>query len=320
MIRIAQAASSEYGTEWGVPPNQRRTGVTKEKPWGNLDGELNIIPFATNNWTAVFRPINEKIADKIAWIMQRAVMNGSFLGYGQNNGQYPRTGVFDALMEMSDPDPLEIKVLCNCDCSSLSGAAIYFAGVYEPRLRNMNTSTERSLLLGTGQFLELRDQVLLQSGKGLRRGDVLWKQGHTAVVLDTDDSLITTPCRTANCVSCNLRTGPGTENKIIKALPCGKRVDLISTASNGWGQVKVDGLIGYISPKYYEPLPTTKATADLWLRKDAGTSAEKIIVIPKGATVYLNGEKKRVGLTYWYGSIYAGHEGFASGKYLEVKK
>ena len=55
MIRIAQAASSEKGTAYGSPPNQLRTGVTADKPYGNLDGELNIIPFYPSGWKAVFR-------------------------------------------------------------------------------------------------------------------------------------------------------------------------------------------------------------------------------------------------------------------------
>ena len=50
MIRIGQASSSEINTPsnpgiFGIPPNQLRTGVTQAKPEGNLDGELNIIPF-----------------------------------------------------------------------------------------------------------------------------------------------------------------------------------------------------------------------------------------------------------------------------------
>lgn len=317
MIRIAQAASSEYFNKWGEPPNQRRTGVTKAKPEGNLDGELNVVAFGNSGWTSVFRPVDEKTADKIAWIMERAVMNGSFIGYGQNNGAYPRTGVFDALMNMAAPDPFAIRVLCNCDCSSLVGAACYYAGVYNPAFRNMNTSTERMQLLQTGQFIELKDKELLQSAKGVRRGDIYWKNGHTCVALDTDTTLTTIPCKVANCVTCNLRTGPGTENKIIKELPAGKRIDLISTASNGWGQVKVDGVIGYVSPKYFIELPVTRAKGDCWLRKDAGTDYKGLIVIPKNARVYLNGDMKKVGLTPWYGVVYADREGFASGKYIK---
>ena len=317
MIRIAQAGSSEYFTKWGVPPNQRRTGVTKDRPGGNMDGELNISPFAGNGWQAVFRPVKTAVADKLAWIMERAVENGKYFGYGQNNGQYPRTGVFDAMMELSDPDPMDVKVLCNCDCSSLAGAAAYYAGVYEPKLRNMNTSTERDILLKTGEFVEITDPELLQSAKGVKRGDIFWKVGHTCVAIDTDETSNTVPCRIANCKTCNLRTGPNTSYKVIRTLEAGERVELISRASNGWGQVSWKGIIGFVSNKYFEPLPTTKATGDVWLRKDAGTKAAQIIVIPKGATVYLTGASKKVGLTPWYECIYVGKLGWASGKYIK---
>lgn len=318
MIRLAQAASSEYFSKWGEPPNQRRTGVTDAKPEGNMDGELSVVPFADSGWTHVFRPIDEKIADKIAWFMEQAVKNWRYIGYGQNNGKYPRTGVFDACMEMSEADPYFISTLCNCDCSSLTGAACYFSGVYAPQLRNMNTSTERQMLMQTGQFVEIRDTELLRSGRGVRRGDIYFKVGHTCVAIDTDLRTEFVPARVTNCIKCNLRSGNGTEYSIIKEITGGKRVDMVSRASNGWAQVRVDGTFGYISPKYYEILPTATVRGDCWMRKDAGTKAKQIIVIPKNATIYLTGNTKKVGLTMWYGCVYAGKEGYASGKYVNA--
>ena len=264
MMRLAQAASSEYFSAWGVPPNQRRTGVTKAKPEGNLDGELNIVSFYSG-WTACYRATDAAIAEKIAWIMERAVANGSYIGYGQNNGNYPRTGVFDTLAKISDRDPAKISTLCNCDCSSLVGAATYYAGVTDSKLKDMWTGSMRSVLLGTGKFVEITDTVLLQSGKGLKRGDILWKKGHTAVALDTDLTTDTTPCRIANCKACNFREGPGTEYGIIDALSVGTRVDLVSTASNGWAQMIYAGTYGYISPKYYAVLPSVAGcTERMW--------------------------------------------------------
>lgn len=38
----------------------------------------------------------------------------------------------------------------------------------------------------TNAFVKLTDKDMLKSGKGIRRGDILWKSGHTAVALDTD--------------------------------------------------------------------------------------------------------------------------------------
>ena len=322
MIRLAQAASSEYFGKYGTPPNQRRTGATEANPGGNMDGELNVVNFATNGWQAVFRANNEKIAERIAWIVTRAVMNGSHVGYGQaslasDGGKYPRTGVFDALMQMADPDPMAITTLCNCDCTSIMGAAVYFAGVHEPALRTMWSGSQRALLLGTGQFTELTDQELLQSAVGVKRGDIFWKPGHTAVAIDTDSTPSYIPCWTVNCKAVNLRNGPGTEYAIVKELPCGVILDYVSTSKDGWMQVRYKGQFCFISTKYCAILPTATATDDVWLRKEPKVSKEtELIVIPKGATVYITGETKRPLLTTWYRAFYAGKEGWTSGKYI----
>ena len=316
-MRIAQAASSEYFSAWGEPPNQRRTGVTKDNPGGNLDGELNIVKFY-GPWEMVFRPNNTVLAEKIAKFMEEAVKNGSYIGYGQNNGKYPRTGVFDALKTSGHSNPKEIKTLCNCDCSSLVGAAVYFAGVKQTALRDMWTGSMRSVLKSTGYFTELTDQTLLQSGQGIKRGDILWKTGHTAVALDTDPKQETVPAVIWNCSACNMRSGPGTNNKILKTLHPGDIVTLVSTASNGWGQIKVGSTYGFVSPLYYKTLPQMTATGNVWLRKGAGTTSDKVIVIPQGAKPYVTGETKKVLLTTWYRAVYAGKNGWASGKYLKA--
>lgn len=323
MIRLAQAASSEYFNKYGTPPNQRRTGATADNPGGNMDGELNVVNFATNGWTAVFRCTNDTMADRIAWIVLQAVRNGAFIGYGQGSlasdgGRYPRTGVFDALYKISSPDPMLINTLCNCDCSSLVGAAVYFSGIFEPKLRDMWTGSEREILMGTGKFIELNDPELLQSAKGVKRGDIYWKPGHTAVAIDTDTTLTFIPARTANCKACNLREGPGTEYKVIMELPNGALIDYISRSENGWAQVRVKGKFGYVSPKYYEILPTETATGDCWLRKEPKVSKEtELIVIPRGAKPSVTGNAKKVGLTTWKECVYASKIGWASGKYIK---
>lgn len=316
MIRIAQAASSEYFSAWGVPPNQRRTGVTKDNPGGNMDGELNVVAFY-GPWEKVFRPVNSVIADRIAYIMEETVRNGAYGGYGQNNGQYPRTGLFDLLLKMDKPEPMKIKTLFNVDCSSSSGAAIYFAGVRDKRLRDMWTGSAREILLSTGEFVELSDQTLIQSAVGIKRGDVLWKTGHMAICLDTDGNQETEPFKVWYCKSCNLRTGPSTLDDIIKTLHPGDIVEKISTADNGWIQVKAGNDIGYLSTRFYKALDTLTSTFPTWLRSDCVIDEKtEIIVIPEGATVYITGETRKVGGRIWYKAIYAGKTGWASSRYL----
>lgn len=326
MLRLAQAASSENFSEYGTPPNQRRTH-------GKLDGELNIVNFY-GGWQYVFRPKDEKVADHIAWLMEGAVENGSYIGYGQDSlksdgGKYKRTGVFDALFNMSDPDTRKIKSLCNCDCSSLVGACVYGTASIEPKfylpeLRTMWTGTERDILMGTGAFIELTDPLLLELGTGLKRGDIMLKEGHTAVAIDSDDHHDTFPVMITNCSKSRIRSGPGVEYETLCIVSNGEIYEAEGTAldSDGFPWYRVhfnDGIemIGYTSSAYAMPLPQGICRADTWLRKDAGTSGKQIIVIPKGAKPYFTGKKKKVGIRTWYECVYGGHQGWASG--LNVK-
>lgn len=180
-IRIAQAASSETFTKYGTAPNQRRTGATVTNPGGNLDGELNVEKFA-GGWEAVYRPKDSKVAESIANFMMSAVANGSHIGYSQDAS---RVGVFDECKKMILPNPAMITKLVNCDCATLVGAAIYFSGIKLDTLRKLCTWEMDDVLMKSGKFLKLTDKNLLQEGVGIKRGDILWKTGHTAVSLDT---------------------------------------------------------------------------------------------------------------------------------------
>ena len=64
MIRIAQASSAEDFGRYGIAPNQRRTGASRTRPEGNLDGELNVVEWY-DGWEAVYRPIDPMIAERI---------------------------------------------------------------------------------------------------------------------------------------------------------------------------------------------------------------------------------------------------------------
>ena len=318
MLRLAQAASSELGTRYGTPPNQLRTP-------GKMDGELNVTKFY-GGWKYCFRAKDKAIAEKIAWMMEGAVENGDHFGYGQDSlksdgGKYPRTSAFDALFKMTKPDPRRVTTLVNCDCSSSAGFSVYFAGIYEPKLRTMWTGTEREILMGTGKFVEITDPLLLQLGTGLRRGDILLMDGHTAIAIDDDDHHYTFPVRIERCSKSRVRSGPGTEYITMQIVSNG---DILNAEGNAydsdgfpWYRIQLDDMIGYTSSAYASPLPEGRCVADTWLRRDAGKENQKIIVIPKGAKPYLTGATKTVSLRTWYECIYGGHRGWASG--LNVK-
>lgn len=323
MLRLAQAASSEYGTEYGTPPNQRRTGVTKSKPGGNMDGELNIVQFY-GGWSAVFRPKDDSLAEDIAWMMTRVVENGKYGGYGQDSlaedgGKYKRTGLFDELVKLKQklPDPMAIKNLYNCDCSSSTGAVVYHCGVKDIRLRNMWTGNEEEILMGTGKFIKLTDKLLLSIGTGLRKGDILLKPGHTAIAIDTDDHYSSVPYRIGNCHACNLREGPSVKDPVVAVLYKGDIVN-VRYFTPDWSSVSTfGGKYGFVSGMYCkEPLPETVAKGDVWLRKTPGKKGDPIIVIQKGETAYLTGNTKDVSGRTWKECVYANHLGWASSLYV----
>lgn len=185
MIRIAQASSSETFSKYGTAPNQRRTGATAVKPEGNLDGELNVVPWY-GPWECVYRPLDEKVAEFIAAFMLSAVSNGSHIGYSWSGN----TGVFDACQKMTIPNPAMITAMVNCDCASLVGAAVYFSGIKADGLRTLCTWQMEDILGKTNAFSKLTTKELCENGKGVRRGDILWKTGHTAVALDSDTSYL----------------------------------------------------------------------------------------------------------------------------------
>lgn len=323
MIRIGQASMSEDPNNriYGMPPNQLRTGVTASKPEGNLDGELNIVPFYYSNWKAVFRPKSSDIAEKSARIVEAAIGNGLKVGYGQNwiNQPYPMSGLFDELMQLDKPNPWDIKGLCNCTCATLMGAGYYFAGVYEPKFRLLNTYEEERDIMATGKFMKLTDEQLLKSARGVKRGDIFWRIGHTMMALDSDDELIETPYVTANCAYCNLRDGDSVNNKILATIKGGEYVGLISWSENDWGQVDYNGLRGYISGKYIAPITQTlKITGNTWLRETPGTSGTPLIVVPQGSTsCFYVGHQQRVGTRIWYEIAYSGFHGWGSSLYLK---
>ena len=181
-IRIAQASSSENFGKYGVAPNQRRTGVTASRPEGNLDGELNIVDWY-GGWTRVYRPIDGTVADRIADFFFKAVANGSHVGYSWGSPQ-----LYDALKKLGSRNPMDLTTLVNCDCCTLLGAAVEAAGLHDDALRSLCTWQVEEVFARLDAFQVLESRELCQEGKGIRRGDILFKSGHVACSLDTDTS------------------------------------------------------------------------------------------------------------------------------------
>lgn len=126
----------------------------------------------------------------------------------------------------------------------------------------------------------------------------------------------------ATTANLNLRTGAGTNYKIITVIPKGKQVTLISK-HGAWYKVRYSDKTGYVSSKYVKLAGQTsnkntpnqtmkyKTTANLNLRSGAGTKYKVITVIPKGKQVAIL--SKHGG---WYRVSYSGKKGYVSSRYL----
>ena len=138
---------------------------------------------------------------------------------------------------------------------------------------------------------------------------------HTAYMTQVNTQTMVT---TANL---NMRTGPSTSYSIIRVIPNGAEVKVLST-SNGWARVVYGGSEGYASLSYLKPkstLPSTGetvmvTTANLNMRTGPSTSYSIIRVIPNGAEVKVLSTSNG-----WARIVYGGSEGYASLSYLKPK-
>jgi len=175
MIKIGEAAYDERGAlAYGQPGDQ--TGLEVR--------QLELYNDANRPWTKVFRAKKEEIRKKIALAMRQACDNPN-IGYAQyGDGTTPYKDRYGLRYAIDNDTPShtipDVKVPCNCDCSSLVAQCCRAAGIDIPS--TMRTAQEQQILMSTGLFEELT----YYDGMKLLKGDILWRQGHTAVVTDVE--------------------------------------------------------------------------------------------------------------------------------------
>ena len=86
-------------------------------------------------------------AEKIARAMQAACDNAN-IGYDQ----YQRDSLYNAAKGV-DFDPVRVETPCETDCSALVRVCLAYAGIL---VENFRTSNEASVLLRSGEFIELK--------------------------------------------------------------------------------------------------------------------------------------------------------------------
>lgn len=191
--------------------------------------------------------------------------------------QYRRNGLYTCALEV-DFDLSKIEKACCCDCSSLQHVCSIVGGSGLSYGSNgLTTRTMVNAFVGSGCYEKLSATKYLTSDKYLKRGDVVVKEGSHTFMVLEDGDAV-------------------------------KKTTTTTTPS-----VKVE--YAKNKDKKYDKKYIT--TSDLNLRTGAGTSKDKITIIPKGASVRCYGYYTNVGNTTWLYVVYGKYKGFCSSRYLQ---
>ena len=171
MVKIGHARISENNSVDGLKGDQTKN-------------EVCITDWYNGNWLAVFRPKQKRHADIIATKCEDACKNDN-IGYSQ----YSRYSLYNEVCN-TNFDIKGLKKKVNCDCSSLVMTCCRSANITVPKA--MATYTMMSDMMKTGNFQLLSDKKYLSDYRYLKRGDILLKSGHTAIVLTDGDGAYST--------------------------------------------------------------------------------------------------------------------------------
>lgn len=137
--------------------------------------EVCIRSWYKKSWTAVIRPKNYLVAEKIAKAMEQACANNN-IGYDQ----YQRTTLYTQA-KAHNWDLSKITTKCETDCSALVAVCVNAAGI--PVSKDIYTGNQLQALKSTGKFDVYTSSAYTASDAMLKRGDILLSSGHTAIVL-----------------------------------------------------------------------------------------------------------------------------------------
>lgn len=168
-VFIGHARASETGTKYGEPGNQNGKELRREQWYPGF--------------TSVIRAKAETDAEAIAKAIEQAVDN-KHVGYSQETSglaRARRTGLYDEALKKKF-NIAKVSVNCNCDCSSLVSVAVNAAGIEVNK--NISTANLQIALERTKKFDVFANSLVLDNPDRLRRGDILLKPGHCAVVLN----------------------------------------------------------------------------------------------------------------------------------------
>ena len=301
-VLIGSARINENGAlEGGKPGDQTGKEVCTEKWYLHSKG-----------WT-VIRAKDPKTRLLLAKNMQAACDNDE-IGYSYWDHCLSLTEVVKKL----NYDCSKVKTPVETNCAKLVRVCALYAGI---NVADFYTGDEVEKSKATGKVDILTATKYCEIPDYLETGDILVtsQKGHTAIVLTDGEKVMGKPYKIANCIACHLRAGGTAKDAHIAYMHPGDIVSLKGWSATGWGYVVTpDWKIGYISPKFLEPVYKVKTTEKCWLRNGAGTHNSGLVVIPKSTTLSYKGGFDEVTGTVWYNLSYGGYSGFTSGKCLKV--
>jgi hypothetical protein len=102
---------------------------------------------------------------------------------------------------------------------------------------------------------------------------------------------------TAN--SLNLRSGAGTSNSILLAMPCGSLVSVVGGPQSGWWNVRYSGTTGWASGTYL--VPDASFDASVCAGGTTGDAGTTTTTTPAAVADILARAKSGVGFSYYWG-------------------
>lgn len=239
-VHIGNAVGDEHGKSRGGKPGNQTGRELRVQPW-----------YANKKGWRVFRAKSSEVAQRLAENMKAACENTA-IGYDQIRAD--RASLYNEAAKVGF-DCSKVTTPCECDCSSLVWVCLAYAGV---RVGNFNTSTEPSVLLKTGQFVEVKEHT--DSPDWLKLGDILVTKvkGHTAIVLNDgpkaseDPAPEPEPPKTDKVVlaiggSVRVRDKDNTNGKRLFTAHKGDKFPLIEVAPSGWYRIETEFPESYIS-------------------------------------------------------------------------
>ena len=304
----------------GAACSNENTEITGGKAGDQTGREVRINTFYDGQvWQTIFRCKDKAKAKLIGQYMKDACLNDN-IGYDTGKTRYSCWDLAIPLHSLKD-----ITKPCNTDCSQLMCICVNLAGI--PLDKYLWTAIEESLLMSTGMFIKITDQAMLR-GNGLQVGDILWRSGHTAIVVEADETpsgYDKTPKWVGEAFGAKLvpvYQNPTGVTPLFSypQLATGNLFDVCDESGNRW-YIRIAGqYFGWLDKAYcLRKTPYTKGTVqtDLHLRANAGTGFKSIAIMPKGTVLDICDQKPASDGKPWDYVIYKGQYGFASARYIK---